>query len=208
MKTFWDERYEAEGEIWGNLPSKTVVRADAFFHEHQCRKVLVPGCGYGRNANYFQKKGYDVTGVDFSEKAVFMARKFNPKIDYITESVFDVDFPFGSFEAVYAFNILHFFLEAERKCFIRQYCDYIRPGGIAYFTVFSEEEKDFGKGSEVEPNTFEAKLGRPAHYFTREDLLNHFTLYTVLEDGLVEESENHPPDGRHLHYLRYIIVKI
>ena len=208
MQEYWEQRYSDEGEIWGALPSISVARADRQFAEHGCRSVIVPGCGYGRNANFFQKKGYAVTGVDISATAIDMARTLNAKIEYVTGSVFDVEFPAGSFDGLYAFNFLHFMLERERRSFIQQYSDLLRPGGVAFYTVFSEEEKAFGKGKEIEKNTFETKSGRPAHYFTREDLLNHFSLFTVLEEGLIEEPENHPPDGHHVHYLRYIAVRI
>jgi SAM-dependent methyltransferase len=208
MSDYWEQRYKSEGEIWGSLPSITVARADNHFSAQSCSRILVPGCGYGRNANFFQKKGYLVTGVDISETAVAIARKMNPKVEYLTGSVFDIDFKDGSFDGLYAFNFLHFMMEKERRTFIQQHMNYLRSGGVAFFTVFSEEEKGFGSGKEVEKNTFEAKPGRPAHYFTKEDMLNHFSLYTVLEEGIMEEPENHPPDGRHVHYLRYIVLKV
>jgi SAM-dependent methyltransferase len=208
MKSYWDQRYDEEGEIWGNMPSITVSRADMVFSEHGCSRIIVPGCGYGRNTNYFQRKGYSVTGVDISESAIFLARKVNPQVSYITSSVFDADFPSNSFDGIYAFNFLHFLLHEERKNFLRQYLGYVRPTGVAFFTVFSEEEKGFGAGTEVEPHTFESKLGRPAHYFTREDLLNHFSLYSILDEGLIEEPELHGKDGHHVHYLRYVAVKV
>ena len=207
MGEYWEKRYVKDGEIWGMLPSITVARADEYFTAHECRNILVPGCGYGRNANFFQKKEYHVTGIDISESAIFMARRLNPKIEYVTGSVFDVELPQDLYDGIYAFNFLHFMLEQQRKQFIRQYMDILHPGGVGFFTVFSEEEKGFGQGVEVEQNTFETRPGRPSHYFTREDLLNHFSLYTVIGEGLVEEPENHLPDGHHIHYLRYIALK-
>lgn len=208
MKGYWEQRYSEEGEIWGSRPSITVARADRLFVEHGCRTILIPGCGYGRNANFFQKKGYAVTGIEISETAVVLGRKLNPGIKYITGDTADADFESGSFDGLYAFNFLHFLIERERKSFISQYLDYLRPGGVAFFTVFSEEEKGFGNGTEIESNTFETKPGRPSHYFTREDLLNHFIRYTVLDEGMIEEPENHLPEGHHVHYLRYIAVKV
>ena len=208
MREYWEERYKKDGEIWGTLPSVTVAKADRYFAEHGCRHILVPGCGYGRNANYFQKKGYLVTGIDISETAVYMARKLNPKVEYVTGSVFDVNLPPDTYDGIYAFNFIHFMLERERKMFISQYMNLLRPGGAAFFTVFSEEEKGFGQGAEVETNTFEPRPGRPAHYFTREDLLNHFSVYTLLGEGMIEDPENHAPDGHHVHYLRYIAVRV
>lgn len=79
-------------------------------------------------------------------------------------------------------------------------------GGLLYFTVFSEKESSFGEGQEVEKNTYESRPGRPAHYFTEEDLNNHFTGLQVIEAGLMEEPEDH--GGKpHTHSLRYIFVK-
>lgn len=41
----------------------------------QCSKVLDLGCGRGRHAINLYKKGYQVTGIDLSEKAIATARE-------------------------------------------------------------------------------------------------------------------------------------
>ena len=79
--------------------------------------------------------------------------------------------------------------------------------GFAFFTVFSEEEPSFGKGKELELNTFESKPGRPTHYFTEEDLNEQFKDYNILEAGIIEEQENHGEKGPHIHKLRYIFAQ-
>jgi hypothetical protein len=73
--------------------------------------------------------------------------------------------------------------------------------------VFSDEEATFGKGKEIEPNTFESKPGRPIHYFSETNLKKQFRDFTVLELGQIEEKENHGDRGEHIHKLRYIIAK-
>ena len=76
-----------------------------------------------------------------------------------------------------------------------------------FFTVFSDKEADFGKGNEVEKNTFESRPGRPAHYFTEDDLKLHFANYEIVETGLMEDPEDH--GGKpHTHALRYICVRV
>ncbi len=37
--------------------------------------MLIPGFGYGRNAQAFTDKGIDVTGIEISETAINLARK-------------------------------------------------------------------------------------------------------------------------------------
>jgi SAM-dependent methyltransferase len=204
--SYWDERFEKEGMIWGTLPSRTVSRADSCFQAHNCKTLLVPGCGYGRNAHYFQMKGYKVTGIDLSGVAIDMARKINTNIDYITGSILDTELK-ETFDAIYGYNILHLFLAADRKKFITRCQELLSPGGVAFFTVFSDQEKDYGNGRLIEPSTFESKPGRPAHYFTGEDLLNHFSHCIMIEQGMIEEQENHGAEGHHIHFLRYIAVK-
>jgi hypothetical protein len=83
----------------------------------------------------------------------------------------------------------------------------LKPNGLAFFTVFSETEVDYGKGREIEENTFETRPGRPAHYFTERDLLEHFPRFQCIQTGLAQDPENHGRDGPHVHALRYVLVQ-
>ncbi|MFZ1978504.1 MAG: hypothetical protein WAV76_11170, partial [Bacteroidota bacterium] len=69
----------------------------------------------------------------------------------------------------------------------------------------SELEESFGKGGEIEPNTFEPRKGKPVHYFTDSDLKEQFKAFQIIESGIVEEPESH--GGDHIHKCRYIMVK-
>ena len=59
----------------------------------------------------------------------------------------------------------------------------------------------------IEENTFESKLGRPTHYFSQKDLLEHFKNYFIIETGIIEDQENHSETGPHTHILRYIFAQ-
>ena len=78
--------------------------------------------------------------------------------------------------------------------------------GLVFFTVFSEEEPSFGRGEEVESNTYESRPGRPTHYFTEDDLREHFRDFEVIETGILQEPEDHGGQP-HTHILRYILAK-
>ena len=74
MKGFWDKRYQT-----GDLPWDT---GEFDFHLKriikECGikpcKVLELGCGTGTNALWLAKKGYKVTAIDFSPRAVELAK--------------------------------------------------------------------------------------------------------------------------------------
>lgn len=204
MSEYWEKRYAKEGRIWGDSPSKTVGKANDLFQKEGLKKIFIPGSGYGRNADYFASRDYDVTGLEISKTALVLARKSNSNIRYFQGSILDVTLQNEQFDGVYCFNVLHLFLAPDRKKFIRKCLDLLRPFGFAFFTFFSEQEANYGKGRQIEENTFETKPGRPAHYFTEEDLLANFKDFQILETGLIEEPEDHGDEGQHVHILRYI----
>ena len=207
MKTFWETRYATEGAIWGQQPSKTVERAHTQFRQYGIQTPLIPGSGYGRNAGYFAEHGYEVTGIEFSDTAIALAQAQSPDCRYIHASILDDLLTGETFDGIYCFNVLHLFLPEERREMIRRCQRWLRPGGLAFFVVFSDREESYGRGKAVEPETFEARPGRPAHYFTDDDLRAHFAEFTILETGLVADPEDHSPEGPHVHELRYICGK-
>ncbi len=204
---FWDQRYEKEGKIWGESPSPTAAHALQRFREAGITEILVPGCGYGRNALVFAQAGMRVTGLESSAKALAIARQSSTEIRWVHASVLDANLGLGAFEGIYAMNLLHLFLAPERKRLIANCRGWLIPGGIACFTVFGDSDSSRGRGREVEADTFESRPGRPAHYFDEDDLRAHFTDFDIVETGRSDEPENHPPAGPHVHSLRYAVVR-
>jgi len=206
MKSYWDFRFRDEGRIWGTAPSVTAgMAAKIFLRAGHIKKILVPGAGYGRNAKFFCAAGFAVTGVEISGEAFLLSRTYNPEAGFHLGSFLD---PFpgedGGYDAIYCYNVLHLFRQNERELFVRKSFRALREGGITFFVVFSEKEKSFGKGRQVEENSFESKPGRPVHYFTEQDLRRHFCMFDPLAAGIVEDPENHGDEGPHVHLVRYI----
>lgn len=205
MNNYWEQRYITGGRIWGDSPSVSVFEAEKIYSENNIRHIHIPGCGYGRNAGYFISKGYDVSGCKISETACKLAEEKYPSLNIRNCSVLSDDIEPASADAVYAFNILHLFKSNERSRLIDLWSNMIKTDGLIFCTVFSELEDSFGKGIQTEENTFESKPGRPVHYFAENDLITHFRNLTLIDEGIFDEPEEH--EGRHIHKLRYIILK-
>jgi len=204
---YWESRFSAEGKIWGESPSRSAHTALKLFVKQNVRTVLVPGSGYGRNTKLFSAAGLDVTGIEISPTAFNLARRFDPRSKFYHGSVLDMSCDNRQYDAIYCFNVLHLFLQPERELFLQQCMNKLKDAGLAYFVVFSDKESSYGQGKETEPNTFESKPGRPVHYFTEPNLVQHFPNFAILETGTLSDPEDHGGQP-HTHILRYIFARL
>jgi len=204
---YWDKRFVDGGKIWGDEPSKTAIYALELFKKHKLNSILVPGVGYGRNTKLFTDANLNVVGIEVSESAINIAKNFNPKTQFFQGSVLDMPFNDENYDGIYSCNVLHLFLNNDRISFLKKCYKQMRAKGFAFFVVFSDNESSFGKGKRVEENTYESKPWRPVHYFTENDLKEHFKDFSVVESGEIEDTENHGELGPHSHILRYIFAQ-
>lgn len=205
---YWNDRYHSEGAIWGGQPSSSVEWAHRHFQAARCRTLLVAGCGYGRNLAGFAARGYpDLAGVDVSEEAVHRARLAVPGVPVTRADILQWAPERPPFDALYAFNLLHFFLEGGRRNFAAATRRLVCHEGLLALSVFSTREKACGTGTEVEPGTWETKPGRPAHYFRHGELALLFQGFQVIEEFDHEEAETHGQEGSHTHHLLLALLR-
>lgn len=82
MTEFWEEAFKDKQEMWGLAPAKSAVLTKDFFVGQQVKSVLIPGIGYGRNAQIFMDNGMTVTGIEISQTAIDLAGKHLNNPDY------------------------------------------------------------------------------------------------------------------------------
>lgn len=207
QSNYWNDRFSKGGKIWGDLPSKSALYCLDLFRKQKIKNILIPGSGYGRHTKLFSTNNYQVVGIEISEIAFELSKKFDPKTKFINSSVLEVNELTKKFDAIFCFNVLHLFTEDNRIKFLKNCYNHLSPEGFCFFTVFSDKESSFGKGKEIEKYTFESKPGRPIHFFTEADLIHHFNNYHLLDAGVIEEPESHGDRGAHIHLLRYIFAQ-
>ncbi len=107
------------------------------------------GCGAGNYAIWLATKGFKVTGIDFSKKAVEIARKETERVNvnctFMVGDLTDTDFKADTeYEFAYDWEVLHHVFPDDRDTYIRNVVKILQKGAI-YFTVcFSELDPDFG----------------------------------------------------------------
>ena len=107
------------------------------------------GCGVGNYAIWLATKGFKVTGIDFSKKAVELARKeaerMNVNCTFMVGDLTDTEFKsITKYKFAYDWEVLHHIFPNDRGTYIQNVVKILQKGAT-YFTVcFSELDQDFG----------------------------------------------------------------
>ncbi len=101
--------------------------------------LLDLGCGAGEGAaGYFLARGWEVTGVDFSQGMLDLARTHAPALRTLHADMREVDFPAGRFDAVTAVYSLFHVPRADHGPLFQRIHRWLKPGGCLLFTYACE----------------------------------------------------------------------
>lgn len=104
-------------------------------------KALDVCCGAGTNALYLAEKGFQVTGIDISFKAIEYAKekaeKANVKIQFQVENFLNIPFEDQEFDFVFDMGCFHHVKVKDRSAFIRGVHRVLKKGGSYLMVCFS-----------------------------------------------------------------------
>ena len=97
-------------------------------------RILDAPCGFGRHSIELARRGYQVTGVDFSETELDRARKAAAEagvsLRLVCQDIRDMEFP-GEFDlAVNLFSSIGYFSDDEDRLVIDRFWRALKPGGV------------------------------------------------------------------------------
>lgn len=147
LRRSYDGGVERRDEMT-KTPWKLAERA-AFAERLQadgCRRLLEIGAGTGQDSEYYAGLGLEVVAVDLSPE---MVRRCQAKgIEAHLMDLHHLDFPAGSFDAVYSLNCLLHVPNAELPAVLRNIRAVLRPGGYFFLGVYGNEESSEGPATE------------------------------------------------------------
>lgn len=119
--------------------------------------ILDLGCGPGLYTELFARKGYKVTGVDFSENSVNYAKQEADKkgldINYLHQNYLELNVPDNTFDLVtLIYTDLGVLNPDERDILLGNIKKALKPGGIFIFDVLNDKDLD----KKVSPKNWEA----------------------------------------------------
>jgi ubiquinone/menaquinone biosynthesis C-methylase UbiE len=156
-------------------------------------RVLDAGCGAGLPVTRYLNEKFDVTGVDFSEKQIELAKKNVSKATFICQDMTELDFPARSFDGICSFySIIHIPRE-EHRTLLANFYRMLKPGGITLLCLGAEDLKN-----DIEED-FHGQCMYWSHYDadTNKSMLNEIGFNIILSKIVPDETYG----GMHLFVL-------
>ncbi len=141
--------------------------------------ILDLGCGAGRPiAAYFRQRRYRVTGVDFSDAMLALARQYEPDGDWRHADMRTLDLP-DRFDGIIAWNSFFHLTPAEQRATLPRLATHLKPRGVLMLTV-GPQAGEVG-GQVGDDAVYHASLS-PAEYTATLDTLGLATIRFVRDD--------------------------
>ena len=185
---FWEKSFVENQEMWGFEPSKSAEMTKDFFVHHSVENILIPGIGYGRNAQIFRDNGITVTGIEISKTAIEMAAKhYGTGMTIYHGSVTEMPFDNNEYDGIFCYALIHLLDSSERKKLIRDCYHQLSKGGYMFFTVVTKEAPIYAKGKFISKDRYEIFDEVKMFFYDRESIQGEFDRFGLFEITEVEE---------------------
>ena len=130
-------------------PWKVAERAGFLrrLQDENCRRLLEIGAGTGQDSAFFAGHGLQVVATDLSPEMVARCREKG--LDARVMDFLHLDFPAGSFDAVYALNCLLHVPNADLPAVLDAIAAVLRPGGLFFLGVYGRDPAEEGPVDDV-----------------------------------------------------------
>ncbi len=159
-----------------------------------CRTVDL-GCGTGNYSIYLARKGFDVTGIDFSPAAIDIAEKNAEKegvsCSFLTADLLgDLGRMHDTFEFAYDWELLHHIFPEQRQKYVKNVYNILKPNGRYLSVCFSEKSPQFGGTGKYRKTPLDTTL-----YFSSEDELGYLfePFFNINELKTIQVSGKNAP---------------
>ena len=183
MTEFWETAFVDKQRMWGFEPAASAVLACDDFARIGVQDVLIPGFGYGRNAQPFLDRGMSVTGIEISQTAIDLARaRFDLPIHH--GSVTDMPFDDREYGGVFCYGLIYLLDGPGRAKLIQDCYRQLAPGGHMIFTVVSKRAPFYGQGTRLADDWYERLPGLNMYFYDADSVRREFG-----DHGLIAQFE-------------------
>jgi SAM-dependent methyltransferase len=196
QKYHWEKTFKNNPEMFGEEPSEPARKTAELFKNEGETKILELGCGQGRDTIFFAKNGFQITALDYSEKAVntliekAQVSGLSPLVIALCHDI-RTPLPFvgNSFDACYSHMLFCMALTtSELEYLIREIKRVLKPGGLCVYTVRHTGDSHYKKGIPWGEDMGEIG-GFIVHFFSREKVERLAKGYEIVSIDTFEEGE-------------------
>lgn len=202
----WNSRWATpDGRAEWLKPDQDVVDLSAeLLSAGNTRRALDLGCGVGRHALHFARLGFETSAIDMAEAGLSevsaSAADAGMKIETAAAPMTSLPFPDGHFDYVLAFNVIYHGDGPIVRQAISEIRRVLKPGGMYQGTMLSKRNVNYGKGTEIAPNTFVVDghddKDHPHFYCSAAELVE---LFDGFELTSLKDKQHSKPGTWHWH---------
>lgn len=167
-------------------------------------KAVDLGCGMGNYAVYMAKKGFDMTGIDISPKALDLAsenaKKNNAVCKFIVADLIKPDLKFvENFDFAYDWDVFHHIFPEDRQIYLENVSKTLNKNGKYLSICFHENNKQFGGNGKYR----KTPLGTTLYFSSQEELTALYSKYfRIFEFKIIEI-----PGKYGMHLVNYFFME-
>jgi cyclopropane fatty-acyl-phospholipid synthase-like methyltransferase len=130
------DKYAQERESYAISDSKIEIRSNflSLLQKENKKTLLEIGAGPGRDSKFFQDQGLDVVCIDLSPAMVELCKQ-KGLTAYVMDMA-DIQFPAGSFDAVYSMNSLLHLTKSEFPLVLRAVDRLLKREGAIFIGIY------------------------------------------------------------------------
>lgn len=138
VEQYWTQVWEREGGPKAQI--EKVSRADemlimeSYLADMKSKRVLDIGCGLGDWVMYLHDKGFDITGLDISQKTVSKLQSAFKGYDFQVGDIRKTEYEDDSFDMCYSWGVFEHFENGPGECLKETY-RILKPGGLLFASV-------------------------------------------------------------------------
>lgn len=150
--------------------------------------ILDVGCAGGVKSKYLINKGLKVSGIDFSEKLIEIAKKEVPSGDFSVMDINDIDKLKKKFDGIFIQAVLLHIPKEKVEGVLKKIVEKLNLGGYLYVAV--KEKREGGVEEEIKKeNDYGYEYERFFSYFSLDEVKTYFKNVGV---KMIYEKEEPP----------------
>jgi SAM-dependent methyltransferase len=125
-----DWHKDHDGDIWWQEGTDIFL---SFLQKNS--SILDVGCAGGYKTRYIANKGYTVTGIDFSEEMIKIAKKDAPDLTFDVVDIFELDTYQKKFDGIFAQAVLLHVPKSKIMSVLESLKNKLHENGLLYIAV-------------------------------------------------------------------------